>query len=153
MKRKMDRGSLENALARLSDRAEQGSDVAGERVRQTLRSRSAFGGSSADFSLDARPASLWTLRQPWLVFAAVLAVAVLSIAGLRRAANGAPAVVQSVDGSLYRVSAGEARPVGVGERIEPGDTLRSEASAVLALTDRMLSLGDGSNVEMREHSE
>ena len=152
MKRKMDRQSLESALARVSERASIGNDAARDHVRQNLRSRSAFADAVTPSSLDVRPASLWTLRQPYLAFAGIIAVVVLSIVGLRSGATGA-AVVQSADGSVYRVAAGESRPVAVGETIEPGDTVRAEASAVLALTDRMLSLGDGSNVEMRMQSE
>jgi uncharacterized protein (TIGR03435 family) len=81
----------------------------------------------------------------WLAVAAsaaVLLIVFFASTGVFRS------VATIVDGPLYRISAGESRPVASGERIKSGEIMRTETGA-----GAMLALSDGSRVEMRSGSE
>src|SRR5438876_3265801 len=145
--------NLDQALGRLGSPSIEGMDFARERVRQTLRSSANIGVAGlpaqmgADSPLDARPVSLWNLRQPFLIAAAaVFSLAVLSTVGLQNAVIPTQAVVESADGLLYRLSAGSSRVVKTGETLEAPETLRWQGGG-------MLALADGSRLEMRSKSE
>jgi uncharacterized protein (TIGR03435 family) len=58
------------------------------------------------------------------------------------------AVVESVDGSLYRVVEGESHAISIGGELANGETVRTNGGA-----GGMLALADGSRVEMRSRSQ
>jgi uncharacterized protein (TIGR03435 family) len=94
-----------------------------------------------EFSMNgARP------RPRWPYFLAAAAVLVLGVLGFIRK-DEAPAVVESPDGSLSRLSAETAQDMRLGERIETGQILRANKSGAT------VALADGTRVEMRAQSE
>jgi len=58
------------------------------------------------------------------------------------------ATVDSANGELFIVSDSEARPLGVGDQLQKGQTVRTARDS-----NAVLRLADGSSVEMRERSE
>ncbi len=96
--------------------------------------------------------SAWKLQQRLLLAAAIIVVAILIPAvifrnyGSHGTTNAAHAVVETGDGSLS--SAGQARPFQHGQQIEYGDIVHSSGGAGAVIT-----LADGSRVEMRTESE
>jgi ferric-dicitrate binding protein FerR (iron transport regulator) len=58
------------------------------------------------------------------------------------------AVLETADGYTYRTAEGKTIPIDAGERIRPGEIVRSSASS-----GGTIALGDGSQVEMRAGSE
>ena len=87
------------------------------------------------------------VRRSWAAFfvpAAAVLVAIIAILTTRRL-GAAPAVV--VEGSLYRTS-GKAATVQAGQRINAGESVRS-----IDTRGAVLSLADGSSLEMRAGSE
>ena len=88
----------------------------------------------------------------WRRFGTAAAVAAVVVAALATAivwrSPGRLAVVESVDGSLYRVVEGNAQAIRVGEGLDRAATVRTNGGA-----GAMLALADGSRVEMRSQSE
>ena len=64
------------------------------------------------------------------------------------APEGSRATVQSINGSLYLLAAGNQRPLTVGQQIGEGEWVRTPRGS-----HAMLKLRDGSKVEMKEQSE
>jgi hypothetical protein len=60
----------------------------------------------------------------------------------------AHATVKSAHGAVYRVNDKEARPIGVGEELQAGDSLRTAQDA-----NALVSLADGSQIEVNDRSE
>ena len=85
----------------------------------------------------------------WAAAAVVVAAAGLSVwIYVNRGASGpGRAIVQSVNGTLFEVSASGIRPLAVGEQLRDGVEVRTASD-----TDAFLALRDGSVVEMRERS-
>jgi uncharacterized protein (TIGR03435 family) len=137
--------NLDRALERLGKPASEDMEAAGERVRQSLRSK---GVDLSSEPLDVKPASLWQLRQPYLgAAAAALLVFAVSFSTLRDTGVDARAVVQSPDGSLSRITGDGTQVVRLGERVEPGVILRAnDASAAI-------TLADASRIELRPETE
>jgi uncharacterized protein (TIGR03435 family) len=136
--------NLDRALERMGKPAPEDMEAARERVRQSLRSQ------AADFAvdpIDVKPASLWRLRQPYLVAAAALLVFSVSLSSLRNAGIDARAYVESPDGSLSRVSGDKTKTVRFGERIEPGVLLRANDGRAV------ITLADSSRIELRPQTE
>ena len=140
---------LERLLARYAappaERVHSGID----RVRGRLRS-----GVVDDIVDDSTAVDLAAprLRSRVLVLLAAAAVLFLAAAGLLSrqllSENGAPAVVEAGESSIYLVSDGQTRPLQPNEQVAFGEIVRSNGGA-----GGMLRLADGSRVEMRSQSE
>jgi ferric-dicitrate binding protein FerR (iron transport regulator) len=95
-----------------------------------------------------RPAAV---RYPvrWVAAAAVVAAAGVAIwiAVDQHGAGAGRAIVQTVTGTLYEVSAAGIRPLAAGQDLRDGVEIRTAPDA-----DAMLQLRDGSVVELRERS-
>jgi uncharacterized protein (TIGR03435 family) len=87
---------------------------------------------------------------PWRRISMVSAAAAVALAVFVGVwwRSGSPAVVESVDGGLYRVVEGKNQFLGVSERLETGETIHSNGGS-----GGTLVLADGSRVEMRSQSE
>jgi uncharacterized protein (TIGR03435 family) len=92
-------------------------------------------------------------RTAWAVAAGVLLT--LTVSGalarwwmLTSGASDAPAVVEAIDGGLYRVSGERSQAMAPGDRVRPSDVVRTNGGA-----GAQLVLSDGSRVEMRSQSE
>ena len=85
----------------------------------------------------------------WAAAAVVVLAAGVSvyIAIDRYGGGSGHAVIQSVDGTLYAVSAGGLRPIAAGQDLPDGVELRTAKDS-----DAVLQLRDGSSVELRERS-
>lgn len=94
----------------------------------------------------------WSSRTRWAVAAAIIIAAGLAAPGIwdrvAPAPEGSRAVVQSVDGFLYRVSSGGSAPAIAGSEIGEGERLRAGRGS-----GAMLRMSDGSLIEVRERSE
>jgi uncharacterized protein (TIGR03435 family) len=120
-------------------------DSGGARVLRELQAR---GDRALDERLvDSDPAPLFAWRRIAMT-SAVAAVLLAVFIGTVVWRQGAPAVVESVDGGLYRVVEGKAQPLRVNERLEMGETIHSNGGS-----GGTLVLADGSRVEMRSGSE
>lgn len=94
-------------------------------------------------------------RRPALPFRRAMAAAgILAVAGVtiwlaydRYGRQTGPAIVASLDGTLYAVTADSIRPLAKGDALPDGVELRTAKDS-----DAMLRLADGSQVEMRERS-
>jgi hypothetical protein len=97
-----------------------------------------------------RPASGVRYPARWAAAAVVVAAAGLAvwIAVDRQGVRTGRAIVQTVNGTLYEVSAAGIRPLGAGADLRDGVEIRTAPEA-----DAMLRLRDGSVVELRERSE
>jgi hypothetical protein len=87
----------------------------------------------------------------WIAAAAVITVAVAGIYLVQdrlAVPGGSRARVESVDGSLYRVSREGETPLGPGQEIGEGERVRTSGGS-----RAMLRLRDGSLVEVNEHAE
>src|SRR5262245_25907908 len=81
--------------------------------------------------------------------AAVAAIVVAGvIASVFRWPSDRLAVVESVDGALYRLGSGTTQTIHAGETIRPREAVRANGGA-----GAMLRLTDGSRVEVRSQSE
>lgn len=102
----------------------------------------------------ARPGlSGWSDWRRWgLAAAAVLVIGVGLKLGVIDRLQGSPeqarAVAERIDGSLFRLHDGQLVPVGANEAVAASEVVRSGRA-----TRAVLRLGDGSRVEMNEHSE
>jgi uncharacterized protein (TIGR03435 family) len=98
-------------------------------------------------STDPRhhPARRWLMTS-----AAAAGLVVVAAALVWDVTSKSPArtVVESVDGPLYRVVEGEVRAIRAGSSLDIGSTVRTNGGA-----GAMLTLADGSHVEMRSRSE
>jgi hypothetical protein len=96
-----------------------------------------------------RPSTAAHYPVRWAVAAVVVAAAGLSIwvALDRQGVRTGRAIVQTVNGTLYEVSAAGIRPLAAGEDLRDGVEIRTAPD-----TDAMLQLRDGSVVELRERS-
>ena len=100
-----------------------------------------------------RPARSWWFAAPrWAVAAAVaLAVGLSAYFAIERywpVAPGSRAVVESVDGALYKMTAGAPAPVVPGAGIEEGERIRTARQG-----GAVIRLRDGSLVETRDRTE
>ena len=97
-----------------------------------------------------RPAGGWRYPARWATAAVVVAAAGLAIwiAVDRQGVRTGRAIVQTVNGTLYEVSAAGIRPLQAGEDLRDGVEIRTAPEA-----GAMLRLRDGSVVELRERSE
>jgi hypothetical protein len=97
-----------------------------------------------------RPAGGWRYPVRWATAAVVVAAAGLAIwiAVDRQGMRTGRAIVQTVNGTLYEVSAAGIRPLRAGEDLRDGVEIRTAPEA-----GAMLRLRDGSVVELRERSE
>lgn len=102
----------------------------------------------------ARPAlSGWSDWRRWgLAAAAVLVIGVGLKLGVLDRLQGSPeqarAVAERVDGTLYRVHEGQLVPLAVNDTVAASEPIRTGRA-----TRAVLRLGDGSRLEMNEHSE
>ena len=113
-----------------------------DRVRRRLES----GTARATATAVAQP-SRW--RMAMVAAASLLLLSVVGIVGWRYSrAFAAFAVVESEEGSLFRVVDGKAAPIHAHERLRSGETIRTNSGA-----GAQLLLADGSRVEMRATSE
>jgi len=118
-----------------------------ERALQRLRAESAV----ASEALTEKAASIpfdWRWRVAGAAVAAtVVFILAMQVSAIRDALTriDAPAIVETADGGLYRISG---LPIQAGERVEAGDILRTNGGA-----GAQLLLADGSRVEMRSQSE
>jgi uncharacterized protein (TIGR03435 family) len=87
----------------------------------------------------------WRLAMVAASAAVFLAVV---IGGIVRWQAGSFAVVESADGSLYRIVNGKTQRILVGERLDAGQTLRTNGGA-----SAVFKIADGSLVELRSKSE
>jgi uncharacterized protein (TIGR03435 family) len=92
-------------------------------------------------------------RTAWAVAAGVLLT--LTVSGalarwwtLTGGAGDAPAVVEAIDGALYRESGERSQAIALGDRVRPDEVVRTSGGA-----GAQLALADGSRVEMRAQSE
>jgi uncharacterized protein (TIGR03435 family) len=118
----------------------------GARVLQRLESST--GNENALVDSDRRPRLWWQLtpvRAAALAGLFVVAAVTLSTLVLPERAY---AIVQSVNGSLYRVADGRSQAVHVGEKIDVNTPLRTESGA-----GAVLKLSDGASIEMHEKSQ
>src|SRR5688572_25436768 len=123
-----------------------------ERVLYRLKS------ATAGSVMTVQPAAMDSASRWWqaapIRVAAVVAVPLLlvlfSIPFIRTSVSpgNVYAVVEAVDGSLYRLTDGKATTVSAGERIDRGEILRTNGGA-----GAVLVLPDGSRVEIRSNSE
>ena len=120
-----------------------------DRVRARLRSRAAHDIAGDSTGVDSAP-RVWRSRALSLAAAAVLLLAAAGV--LSRmwlvSERETRAVVEAVDGALYRLSGSKADILRIGDRIRSGETLRTNGGA-----GAQLALTDGSRVEMRSQSE
>lgn len=106
--------------------------------------------------LEFQPTRSGPERSPrttaWRLGLAAASVAALTLGGIWTVnrftgAPGGPAIVQSADGALYRLTADSSTAVNPGAAIEERQTVRA------AVAGAVLRLPDGSLVEMRERTE
>ena len=123
-------------------------DSAWERVLVRLQEGPEGAPASAEFAADSVGPSL-PMAMRWPLWAAATA-AVLFAVFLSAAfwPGHSTAVVESVDGGLYRLAEGKVQALRAGERLEWGEILRSNGGS-----GAMLALSDGSRVEMRSQTE
>ena len=116
-------------------------------VFQQLQSRDhAADYVSEEWIPSSRPVPFFRWRIGMVSAAAAVSLAVLAGTILWR--QSPFAVVESVDGSLYRLVEGKAQAIQPGEALDAGETVRSNGSA-----GGTLGLADGSRVEMRSRSQ
>ena len=124
-------------------------ESAGSRVLQRLRVTASQPGS--EDALDPLPALVPPARRWRQIYAAAAAAALVAVAvGTAIVWNpvDALAVVETADGSLFRIAGGQTTPVRVGDHLEAGESVRTAGRA-----GAFLALSDGSHVEMRSQSE
>jgi hypothetical protein len=95
---------------------------------------------------QAAPRRMYTVR--WVAAAAAVAAAGIYIwVGMDGGARTGRAIVQTVNGSLYEITADGIRPLAAGQPLPDGVEIRTAKDS-----DAMLQLRDGSVVELRERS-
>jgi uncharacterized protein (TIGR03435 family) len=113
----------------------------GDRVWSRLRSRA-----------EDRPLRVVLQATPvlrWRPVAAILAAAaVLAVAFIGTRPGEAFAIVERVDGALYRFEDAKTEVMASGDELQSGDTVRTNGGSGTTLV-----LADGSRVEMRSRSE
>jgi hypothetical protein len=122
-----------------------------DHLRECLDCRAALKGTTAWRTSLAAPS-----RRPWsfwqgLAAAAILAAAILGYSQRDRLMGvppGSRASVQSITGSLYRVSEFHQAPLRPGDELAEGEVVRSGRAS-----QAVLQLRDGSMVEMDERAE
>ncbi len=100
---------------------------------------------------EASPAPSWRSYKVWALAAALIAgigVAQFVLRELVPFGSGDSAVVQTLDGDLFRIAATSQLPIAEGDAVREGETIRTgrDGSAVVRLND-------GSLVEIRQRSE
>lgn len=144
--------TLDQWLERLGNPSLKNVESTGERIWQALLSNTDETRENAHLTPlpNAEPVKFRSLRLPMLAVAAtVVALVVLSPALVRsivQRSTDVRAVV--IEGALSRVAGESANPLKAGQRIGPGELIRSigDKGAVIALAD-------GSRLEMRAESE
>jgi len=114
-------------------------EAAGARVLQRLRRDSGW-------LAEATPRA--PVSKTWRLLAAAAAVASAVVLSIGFWPAGSAAVVEAADIGLYRVVAGKTQPLHIGEKVEMGETIRSDGAA-----SSTLAIEDGSRIEMRSMSE
>jgi uncharacterized protein (TIGR03435 family) len=122
----------------------------GARVLSRLRSMAdgALGAALDDQLLNGKPASRSGWRRVAMASAAALLLAGSIGAAIVWHQEPPFAVVERVDGALYRVDAAAVYGIPAGEPLASGETVRTNGDA-----GAQLALADGSRVEMRSQSE
>ena len=100
---------------------------------------------------EATPAPSWRSYKVWALAAALIAgigIAQFLVRELLPFGSGTSAVVQTLDGDLFRIAATSQLPITEGAAVREGETIRTgrEGSAVV-------KLNDGSLIEIRQRSE
>jgi uncharacterized protein (TIGR03435 family) len=117
-------------------------DASRGRIRERLAS-----GENTELDL---PFARHESRRRWLIPAAAAVCLASAVSAVFLPALISPervyAIVQMVDGSLYRVTDGKTQVVNVGEKISAGTPVRTDRGAVLKLSD-------GGSIEMHAKSE
>lgn len=125
-----------------------------DHVRSCVACRRALWQANGEARPAARPAAAgWRSWQRWGALAAALAVCgvlakLLVVDRIIGSGPGASAVVERLDGTLFRAADGGFAPVALGDKVEARQHLRTGRGA-----RAVLRLADGSRVEMNEHSE
>jgi len=136
---------MDYSFARFRDLPPGQEESAGERVLQRLRKEPEWDSDVAgvDVITPIKVGRDWRWPRFAVVTAAVFTATAIIVAALI-SYNVAPA--NMVSGSLYRVAGEKTYTLNTGQRIEYGETLRSDGEADF-------TLADGSRVEMRSKSE
>ncbi len=100
---------------------------------------------------EEAPAPGWRSYKVWAIAAALIAgigVAQFLVRELMPFGSGTSAMVQTVDGDLFRIAATSQLPIAEGAAVREGETIRTgrDGSAVV-------KLNDGSLIEIRQRSE
>jgi ferric-dicitrate binding protein FerR (iron transport regulator) len=125
-----------------------------DHIRSCVACRRALWQANGDARPAERPAaSGWRSWQRWGAIAATLVVCgvlakLVVVDRVIGSAAGATAVVERLDGTLFRGAGSGFAPVAVGERVAALQHVRTGRAA-----RAVLRLADGSRVEMNEHSE
>jgi hypothetical protein len=100
-------------------------------------------------TLPATRAAKPRINYRWAAAAVIVAAAGVSIwvAYDQYGGRSGPAIVQSVNGALYEITAAGIQPLRAGQRLPDGVEIRTAKDS-----DAMLQLHDGSLVELRERS-
>jgi hypothetical protein len=120
-----------------------------DHLHECVNCRRVYEGRVLSMPAPATRASKTRPNYTWAVAAIIVAAAGVSIwvAYDQYGGHAGPAIVQSVNGALYQISAGGIRPLQAGQPLPDGVEIRTAQDS-----DAMLQLHDGSLVELRERS-
>ncbi len=100
---------------------------------------------------EAAPAPSWRSYKVWALAAALIAgigIAQFLVRELIPFGSGASAVVQTIDGDLFRIAGTSHLPIAEGDTLREGETFRSGR-----VGSAVVRLNDGSLIEIRQRSE
>jgi uncharacterized protein (TIGR03435 family) len=151
MKRK--RQSFRKQLDRFFETSRKVSPVDVEPALERLleRQRDNLGGVFESLDASENPARTkppLVMTRPLWAASGILALVFAVTLSLVLWSDKPPAIVDSVDGGLYRVVKGRVQLLRVNEKLEIGETIHSNSGS-----GGVLVLADGSHVEMRSRSE
>ena len=134
--------NIEDVLGKvLHSTPQQEMEAAGTRVLHRLRSES-------DHAVERRAPERAPAPHAWRLLVAAAGVVFAVVVSIIFWPGGSAAVVEAADNGLYRVVEGNVQPLRIGERVQMGETIRSDGA--LSST---LAVEDGSRIEMRSMSE
>jgi uncharacterized protein (TIGR03435 family) len=151
---KVDKKGIEQLLRELPISSDEQVHTSVERVlarsQYEIREASSLRPKSRPSPATPKRLQSWWQRTPARAAAAVLAIALLSLPLLKTFLfpENVYAIVEAVDGPLYRVADGKRLVVAAGERIDVGTAVRTDDGA-----KAVLKLSDGALIEMHPESE